>query len=1084
MPNRTRTWRGFITGLTLPVFALASLAADAQESGEAGEQYEEVIVTGSYIKRKDSFDTANPINIVDSVDIAEQGVANMGDVIKNQTFNYGTVFGTNTTARIFQEGLASNANLRGLGSGATLTLINGRRTLTQNVNNLLPQIAIQRIETVKDGSSAIYGSDAVAGVVNFIADRNFEGVDVQAWTMVPQDSTGNYDEKQWQFKIGGGNETTHLVGALEYRQRGALRWRDRPDYNNKQYGQSATGNPGTWAVPGRIIDPADGTSVIAGRFNADDDGDGNPDVNPDTGLTYTPGGTFRQADPGCGIDPGPGGTDENNEKNNITGILTVDGGGSRCRLSFAEFWDFNTALDHWTGWASATHDFNDWLSFEGEFGFARSKATGRGSPSNPGGRFAELGPIPADHPGNPWRAFVDLDNDGVIDTGEHLFAQQAVDGTGALLFNSFGQPTPARDIDGDGVADVGAHGDPSNAIVLAANPFDPAGGVPFNEDVNAVGFRLQGKLPPIPTGHHPDGSGAAATSGTDLYTQWRGGLVFDIPDTDWSGEFFYSYQNHGRSDPENQAERFSAVEDGIYGRLGLNSDEYYNPFSTRLHPCVDRVCNAGVTTVDGDPGFISQFAMDEVSFKDNITFEEKLNVVDFVITGNIIDLPGGPLGVAFGGQWRRVNQDRDASGTGNACDRWVNACDFDYSLARTTHAVFTEFAVPILDHDTLGILDAQLAVRYEDSGGALNSTDPKIALRWQPTDWAAFRASWGSSFVAPALTTLFGAPASFLRPMSDRSCELDPICEPDEGTFRTETFSGNPDIGPETADTINVGFSLSLLEDDLTISFDWSDFQFEDRITRISGPQVIDQDFQAYQAFVNSGGTRAQWIDPNCAGKGAGGNCESDKIRRNIAGEIIEVFTSPVNANEMNWRGIDFGATYRFDAEEIGLGDRGTFSVGMTGTWVDTYTYKLTLDPDEVCPTDGGTRTESPPCEAAGFRNDTVPSIPPIPEIRINGRLGWNYGGHSATLIGRFTDEVREDSGDNRNPDNIDGEVIFDASYTYHFDDLFGTQSMITIGGINIFDTQTDPIFAFGGLETLLYDPRGALWYARVGVSL
>ena len=84
-----------------------------------------MVVTGSYINGKDSFDLANPLNIVDSVDIAEQGAANMGDIMKNQTFNYGTVFVTNTTARIFQEGLASQANLRGLGSGATLTLING-----------------------------------------------------------------------------------------------------------------------------------------------------------------------------------------------------------------------------------------------------------------------------------------------------------------------------------------------------------------------------------------------------------------------------------------------------------------------------------------------------------------------------------------------------------------------------------------------------------------------------------------------------------------------------------------------------------------------------------------------------------------------------------------------------------------------------------------------------------------------------------------------------------------------------------------------------------------------------------------------
>ncbi|XOV86424.1 MAG: TonB-dependent receptor domain-containing protein [Pseudomonadota bacterium] len=1044
----------------------------------SAESIEEVVVTGSYIKRAENFDLANPLNVLDSIDIAEQGMANMGDIVKNQTFNYGTVFVTSATSRIFQEGLSSDANLRGLGSGATLTLVNGRRTLTQNVNNLLPQIAISRIETVKDGASAIYGSDAVAGVVNFIPDTNFEGLAIEAWGMTPQQESGEYDEHQWQVKLGTGNETTRLVAAFEYRERGTLKWRDRPAYNNQQYGASSTGNPGTWSVPTR---------------------------NPDGSL----GAAIRLADPGCGANNGPGGTDLNAQRNYMSGRpgeFRADGRSQRCFLEFGEFWDYNTELESYTGWAFASHDLSDNVTIEAEFSFANSDALGRGSPSNPGGRFAELGPIPGDLPGNPWRAFSDLDGDGVIDDGERLFAQQAIDGTGALLFDRFGTPIPARDANGDGIADVGAHGNTANAVVLTATPFDPASGIPFNEDVNAVGFRIQGKLDPIPSQHHPTGAGAASTSGQDYFYQWRGGVRFGIPDTTWSGELFYTHQFHGRSDPENQNEIFSNVVDGINGKLGLAGNEYFNPFATRMFRCVDRICDGNALTrlpdpdmgFVGDPGYVSQFAIDEISFNAENIDEDYYDVVDFVMSGDIFELPAGPLAMAAGLQYRDVRIVRDENDIANACDQWVNACAFDIDVSRQTKAAFGEFFFPILGGGELGILDVTAAVRWEDSGGALNSTDPKVSVRWEPREWIATRASWGTSFRSPALTTQFTPASSFLRPMSDRTCELSPDCMADEGTFRTETFSGNEFLSPETADVWNIGFTLNFLEDgDLQFGMDFTNFDFTDRVARISAPQVIDQDYLRYQAFINGGGTRAAWIGcaPVAQRAVLRDGCETSSIRRNIAGEIIEVYTSAINAASMVWEGFDFDLRYRFESTEIPVigGEYGSFTASLTGTYVSSFTYKLTIDPNEACPGDGGKALAdqligvTPPCEAAGNRNDTVPEIPPIPEWKINGRLNWTMGNHSATLLARYVGKVYEDSGDNRNPDFLPAETYFDATYTYNLTEIFGSdqrEAKLTIGGVNIFDTMPDPIYTFGAMETLLHDPRGALWYARVTVTM
>ena len=138
--------------------------------------------------------------------------------------------------------------------------------------------------------------------------------------MWPQQKSGDYEESQWQVKFGTGTDRTRLVAALEWRDRGTLKWRDRPAYNDKQYGSSSTGNPGTWSVPTRN---ADGTL----------------------------GAPIRLADPGCGVNHGPGGTNLNAQRNHMTGRPTefrADGRSQRCRLEFGEFWDFNTDLEHYT----------------------------------------------------------------------------------------------------------------------------------------------------------------------------------------------------------------------------------------------------------------------------------------------------------------------------------------------------------------------------------------------------------------------------------------------------------------------------------------------------------------------------------------------------------------------------------------------------------------------------------------------------------------------------------------------------------------------------------------------------------------
>ena len=157
-------WTALVS-LLLPFAAWAD-----DEEGEI----EEIIVTGSLIKR-DNFDSASPLQVLDDVDIQAEATPALGEIVYNQTFNYGSDVFASHYSVTNPEGNRTSANFRGLGAGATLSLLDGKRVTDSNLNNLIPQIAIARIDILKDGASALYGSDAVAGVANVILKKDVEG---------------------------------------------------------------------------------------------------------------------------------------------------------------------------------------------------------------------------------------------------------------------------------------------------------------------------------------------------------------------------------------------------------------------------------------------------------------------------------------------------------------------------------------------------------------------------------------------------------------------------------------------------------------------------------------------------------------------------------------------------------------------------------------------------------------------------------------------------------------------------------------------------------------------------------------------
>ena len=205
----------FIKSLLAVSIASAStytFAADAN-TAKAEAEIEKIIVTGSHI-RKGDFESASPIKVLDSEDIQGVGAVNVGDLLGKIPSITGDVTGSSSNISPQNSGLNTVA-LRNLGSSRTLVLVDGKRYVSgMSVGagygvdlNTIPVALISRVEVLTGGQSAAYGSDAVAGVINIILKKDFDGVEFKA--QVGQSGEGDRDKRDFDFTVGknfdGGN---------------------------------------------------------------------------------------------------------------------------------------------------------------------------------------------------------------------------------------------------------------------------------------------------------------------------------------------------------------------------------------------------------------------------------------------------------------------------------------------------------------------------------------------------------------------------------------------------------------------------------------------------------------------------------------------------------------------------------------------------------------------------------------------------------------------------------------------------------------------------------------------------------------
>jgi iron complex outermembrane receptor protein len=330
-------------GTRATAIAVASMLAmpnAAFGQNKAGDKkVDKIEVTGSHIKRLDGEGPA-PVVVLDRKYLEKSGATSVGDVLRNNTTaSFGSLKESSGNAWATQ----AHANLRGLGSTRTLILLDGKRLPSDASSgsvdlNLIPMAAIERIEVLKDGASATYGSDALGGVINLITKKDYAGAEASTKIYRPKQKGGGKEE----FSVVGGASSfnTSLTTVLYYQKREPIWARDRVWSKAGENvggalgpGKSSIGSPGSYRS----------TSV---------DEEGNPIVGK-----YLP-------DPNCPEER-----------------LYTTSAGTRCSYAYADDASIYPEMEQLSSLTNFEHRFGGKYSIFGRVGATRQRASWEFAPA-------------------------------------------------------------------------------------------------------------------------------------------------------------------------------------------------------------------------------------------------------------------------------------------------------------------------------------------------------------------------------------------------------------------------------------------------------------------------------------------------------------------------------------------------------------------------------------------------------------------------------------------------------------------------------------------------------------------------------
>lgn len=745
--------------ISLLAAALGAAALPAFADAGAASGDEEVVVTGSRIKGTPE-NAALPVDVITAGELARRGSPSTLDLIKSLPVAGPVVGDTNQfSSFIFGQAGAGSINLRGLGHQRTLILMNGRRLPASPSFNssgvdtqLLPSAALGRVEILKDGAAAVYGSDAVAGVVNFITRRDLDGFLASADYRAIEGNGGDYSASlAWGWSDGG----TDILLSLGYQHRDALSTLDRdwayPPYLENPSGWSVYGTPGSFL--------------------------------PRNAANVPTAGVIRDAN--CAA---LGGAAE------WSNMLPV------CRFSYVPFDNLIEEENRAQAYGEINVDLSPGTRFHGEALYAATDVPEwRSSPG-----YAPFSGL--NGPSTSGTFTVPVANPGALTA-----LQQA------------------------GLS-------PS---VIAAT-----------DNISLTLFR------PLGWGGNPNTGGLGGLTDHFQRDLWRlsGGLSGELGSVGWDLNLTYSRTSVSAEAPDMLIERLQKALNGFGGPnctgnvAGANGCLWFNPFSNAI------AFNAALG--NANPGYVAANANDPeliawMEDRQRQRQTQTLFAADAALNGtfDFLELPGGRIGWALGAQYRENAYEREifspyynanitpcpVVGQTNCAVQTGPYIFLGQAVPgryeQSVWAVFGELNLPVTD-----TLSAQLALRHESYDGLTGaSTDPKLALKWQVTDWLALRGSVGTTFRGPTALNIASGTVTALQALPATG-----------GGFRAWDLAANPQIGPEKADTFNVGAILEF--EGLRVLADYWSIRLKDQIIAPNAIQVTNTLFPGAPsagAFVN-----------------------------------------------------------------------------------------------------------------------------------------------------------------------------------------------------------------------------------------
>lgn len=989
-------------------------AAPPAPASQGEASTERVVVTGSYIPTAEEV-TASPLDTLTTQELRRAGTSDVLTVLQKRNPDFvGAANLGNTNANI-TSGATLGGGIVSIRGFPTLVLFKNRRIADSAAIatggfqfsdvNLFPTALISRIEVLKDGASALYGSDAVGGVVNIFMKEDYQGAEIGARYGFSVES-GVAERRA--YVIGGvGNETTHVTAGFQYLEEDGLFQRERaysqlpPQGSTITFGGVGLDDSSFYLLKGTDPNKPFGPFALNSPFDA-------PGVVPG-GVAPLPEnagyGQLPQA-----YDP--------------TSSATVAG------YNLFQVPTSTLDISNTNAYMAGTHQiFGKELEIFGDFLYSK----------NHNENYLNAQPI----------------------------NNASVSPTGGLLILGSVRVDP---------------NDPTGSTLIPEDRGAPAPFNPFQLSIDSN--TLSGPYSLYAFNRYQEAAPRRFLNDTNFY-RFLLGLRSEFA-KNWTAETA-AYYSHYSIDFVNtglvRADQLNAM------IAGTAIDNNGNPI-----PALDFFAHNPIGT---GPGQVTpaQFA---TAFGNNIRKQDSFQeVFDGRVTGLPFNLPGGPVGIALGGEYREEGfklKDSPEIFIGSVPVQEINA-------SRSVYSFFAELSIPIVGsaQKVPGIysLELSLAGRYDHYEGVKEDAKvPKIALRYQPIKDLTLRATYSNSFVAPNLFQLVGPAGTGFSPTISL---INPATgESEQQNTQAQVLGGsNPDLVPSTAESYTAGivYSPSFVPG-LTITADYFRTLQQQIVGILGGASILNS--------VNNSGPASPYADLV-----AFGNFPGQQGSRPVTapgqlfGNLINVYYIDTfrNIGAARAEGFDLAARYNLDLQKWGQLELGANAVVFTKSdlkrTAQSHYYNINgLDFAEG----GGGNPEYKLTFLAEYRwQGATLSLNAnyIPELRnsvsddpetvdqnaldviddyfsVDGRLSYTFV--------RKAPEVASTAGYSKDgKSSVDKNAVATSAGTLGVVDRILDGLTLTVGCNNIFD-ETPPYVAGANSATdlSLYDPFGRFVYFEV----